>query len=200
MAVIIPPGFGEASVIHTGANGTAPFVCTLGVDLSNYEGNYVNAANNLMTAWGDVFQEPLHNTMSIERVLLAIGQDGGETPSVSSDLPPIDGERDSQNAPINCAVLVNKNTGTLGRTGRGRMFLPGMLGASQVGLSGAMDAGARAVFGGRVQDLWTALTDGSVDVEPLPPVLLHSHGDDLPSAITSFGIAPLVGTLRKRIR
>lgn len=200
MSVTIPVGYGEASIIHTGANGTAPFVCTLGLDLDHYPGSEDQAANGLMQVWGSELHTKLHNTMTIERVIIAVGQAGGEQPTVSSNLPPIAGTRDTANAPINCAIIMNKNTSTLGRKGRGRMFLPGMLAEGQVGLSGGLNTATRQTYDEIFGNILDALTTGSEDYSPMVPVLLHSDPDDDPSVINSFTTAPLCGTLRKRIR
>lgn len=200
MTVNIPVGYGEASIIHSGANGTQPFVVTIGLDLELYPDNYVLAANDVMASYLANFRNVLHNSMAVERVLLAIGQADHTSPTVSSDLPSVHGLRDSSNVPINCAVILNKSTPTLGRKGRGRMFLPGMLTEGDVGLSGGLDNPTIADFNDRASDWLTALQEGDETYPALPPVLLHSDPADDPSVITSLLCAPIVGTLRKRIR
>ena len=200
MSVHIPVNYGEAAFIMSGANGTQPFVCTLGVDLGHYAGSESVAADNLFGWWAINLNGRMHESMALERVLIAVGQPDGTAPTVSSSLPAANGTRDSANVPINCAVIINKTTGLPGRKGRGRMFLPGMLSEGEAGLSGELNGTTRTWFNGTFSDMYTALNEGTEEMSPIPPVLLHSDPDVEPTALLAFTCASVVGTMRKRIR
>lgn len=200
MAVTIPPGYGQAAIMLTAAEGTEPFVTTIGVDLSNAGGDFVAAANQVMDAYGAIWMPLTTEALVLERVLLAVGQDGGGTPSVSSDQAPVQGSLSSGNEPLSVALLLSKQTALLGRRGRGRMFLPGVLRTTDVDLSGIIASGKQSDYQTAATAFYDALVTGSGSPSvPMQPVLLHG-GSEAPSDITSLSVVPLVGTMRRRIR
>lgn len=200
MSIIIPPGYGSASFVFTSNEGTEPFVCTLGVDLTAVGGEYVKAANKLMSTWMDTILEIQDTDVVLDRVSLLVGSDGGSG-SVDSTLPPLNGDRSIEGAPFAMSAIARKHTGSLGRSGRGRMFLPGTLGSGDTGQGGSVGSTRRAAINTALSEFYAALittdTPGSI-----LPVLLHSEGSELtePTLISGFSVAPLVGWIRKRIR
>ena len=199
MARIIPPNFGEISIVHTGGGGTAPYVVTCGVSLLGVPPeDFVECANNAKGAYSDQFRSILNPELAIDRCVLQIGLAGGSSGSVESDTPPLQGQGDGSYEPISMAVIARKNTGVLGRKGRGRCFLPGLL------TDPAVDAGGRIVASSAegYSERWnTFLTDlATLPVgSAMAPVLLHNDGSP-PTPITGGTIAPQVGWIRKRIR
>ena len=200
MPVVIPPGFGEASFIFTGDVGTAPYVTTLGVSLADAGGDFVAAANGLMQSYNQAFGGSTSESLSLDRVILAVGQDGAGG-SVESTVGPYQGQGTGDFAPTAMSTIMRKETAVLGRKGRGRMFMPGSVFENNVNEAGALPPGAIADFSSRGDDFFTALTSGvpaGVGV-PTPPVLLHSSAL-LPTPITGFSPARLVGWIRGRVR
>lgn len=200
MALVIPPGYGQAAMIHTSAEGTAPFVCTLGVDISGYGGDWVQAANDAFSCWAGEIMPIMDSNLTLSRVSLAIGADG-PSGSVDSTAAAVNGGRSIEGLPWSCSAIANKQTAEIGRRGRGRMYIPGVVAPSEIGQSGAISNTRRTAIVSALNDYYSALVIGvGAPPRPLPPVLLHASGSSVPTEITSFGLAPLVGWIRKRIR
>jgi hypothetical protein len=200
VSVIIPPGFGELAFVLTGSAGTQPFIVTLGVDLTGVTTSFVDAANKAFGAYQHSFLVNTTHILSLDKVVLSIGQDDGTAPTVESNVPAVDGGIDSGLfAPLNIAAIMRKDTATLGRRGRGRMFIPGYLRAADVDSSGTVSDDARTSLNNDGISFGTQLFD---DTPPpsLAPVLCHSSAPTVPTAIIGLTCAPLIGTLRKRIR
>ena len=89
----------------------------------------------------------------------------------------------------------------LGRKGRGRMFLPGSCFEDNVDESGGLVPLALTDFADRGDAFLSDLeaTGGGAIGVPVSPVLLHSTAS-LPTPITGFSPARLVGWIRGRIR
>lgn len=204
MALVIPPGFAQASIVLTGPLGTAPYVTTLGLDVSERTGSLVDVANMVMDAYALNFASTTNGKLTISHVNLLVGQDGGNG-SVQSSKPPVDCINNGNMAPIAMAPIVRKVTSDLGRSGRGRMFLPGALGEVDVDDNGQLDPDFRDGVTEAAQDMLDWLIAGSVpgatEAGPCPPVILHNEGGDLlPTTILSMTCAPTVGWIRKRLR
>lgn len=97
-------------------------------------------------------------------------------------------------APPNTAWLIRKRTGSGGRRGRGRMFVPGIreTDVDQAGvITAAQVTGAQALataFG-------NALTTNAT-----PMVLLHSEAPFTPELVTALTVDSRVATQRRRLR
>jgi hypothetical protein len=198
--VTIPVGYALASFVHTSAEGTEPFVCTLGVDIGEAGGDFINAANSAFNAWALWQMTNMDADLTLTKVTLAIGDDG-PSGSVESSASPVNGTRVAEGLPWSLSAIMNKQTAGLGRRSRGRCFIPGLISPSEIGQGGAISSGRRTTltedFNSFYDELVTPSGSGFV---PLPPVLFHSTAPSLPTPITSFGLAPLCGWIRKRIR
>lgn len=204
MALVIPPGYASAAFVLTGPVGTQPFVTTIGVDVSQYGGDYQNAANQLFAVYHNYFMESTTSDLTLERVILSIGQDGGGAPTVESNLPSVTGEASGDFLPLSCALLLNKRTSRLGRRGRGRMFIPGVLKDNMVDVNGRVGLTTVQAFNGLALEFLSALVEGDgPEIAPgMPPVILHAPSVSAgpPDEITGLSVAAVVGTVRRRIR
>lgn len=98
--------------------------------------------------------------------------------------------------PINCALLVQKNTAEGGRRNKGRMYFPPYLpGESQVDVNGNLNAGVAATLQTQINNAVAA--DFADDIGY---VLFHQSGDPTPTAITSLTLKNQVATQRRRMR
>lgn len=205
VGVIVPVGYGQAAFIFSATVGTPEFVTTIGVDLDGVGGNFIGAADHLFDAYNDAFMGTTSSMLSLDRVNLTIGVDGGGNGSVSSTRPSEVGGDVGNWLPINVGVILRKQTYMLGRAGRGRMFLPGVLNNSQVSEGGVVSQSAidgLTQFGNKFLDSIKALDAPDAPeatMTPMEPVLLHS-GEMVPTPISSMGVAPLIGVQRKRVR
>jgi hypothetical protein len=199
VTLIIPPGYGNAAFIFTSTVGTPPLVTTLGIDLSNAGGDFVEVANQLMGVYAGAFGSGTDSSLSLDRVNLAVGQDGPGG-SVDSDAEPIAMTGSITGPPVSMAPIARKVTNDIGRRGRGRMFLPGVLAANSVGEDGVITSAARDSLQARLDAFYESLFTDAGPPTPFPPVLLHSQAPADPTPITGFSISLVVGWIRGRIR
>lgn len=206
MTLIIPPGFGSAAIEFEGAAGTPSHITTIGIDLSAVGGDFVAAANNVMQAYGRAFKARTANSLTIQRVTLAVGSDGPGG-SVVSSVNPIAGTLAGTFEAIAMAPIARKVTNELGRRGRGRMFLPGVLPSNWADQNGNISSPNRALL----QDACNAFMSGlelgtespgagEIETPPTPPVLLHSAVPSTPTVIVDLAVQSTVGWIRGRIR
>lgn len=201
MPLIIPPGFGSAFFELVGSPGTSPYGVTLGVDLSTAGGDFVGAANSLFAAYADSWMPATNDDLTLERVILTVGQDGGGQPSVTSDLGGVPGSKTTTASPTAMSLIVRKNTAQLGRRGRGRMFIPGVLDPDAVAEDGSLSSGDVITYNGIAADFYERVaTPGAGPFLDLPPVLFHGSAPSDPTPISSLSVQPLVGWIRGRIR
>jgi len=199
VTLIIPPGFGNAALVFNSTQGTAPFVTTIGVDLSGYGGDFVLAANVVMLAFADAASTQVDGDLTLDRVTLSVGQDGPGG-SVDSDTTPIPMTRSGNAGTYGMSIIARKVTNELGRRGRGRMFIPGMVTQTEVDADGSVTSTRRAQIETVLDDFYDNLADGFLTNPPLEPFLFHSSAPADPSPITGFVLSDLVGFLRGRIR
>lgn len=199
MSLVIPPGFGSAAVVMSSTVGTPPLVVTMGVDLSPFGGAFVTAANKVMLDYASTIGATTDSSITVDRVTLSVGQDGPGG-SVDSDLAPIPCTRNTSSVPVSLAAIMRKSTDTIGRRGRGRCFLPGVLTNSEVGEDGVITTTRLGTLATAVEDFYDELNSGTGWPGPLEPVLLHSSAPTDPTPITGFAMTPMVGWIRGRIR
>lgn len=198
MGVIIPNGFGLANIVLSGTVGTPEFVTTIGVDVTDVGADLVEAANKVMQAYADVFIPSTTSNLSLDRVVLQVAAPGPGTGSVESDLASFNGAQGGDMAPMATSAILRKTTSVLGRRGRGRMFLPGVVRDADVDINGRLTNVFQAGLTGQGADFLDLLRSGD-GPGPMDPYLLHSTGD-LPTPIEALICGPLVGLLRYRIR
>lgn len=199
MTLIIPPGFGSAAYIMSATEGTPPFVCTMGLDISNFGGDFVAAANVAFSAWATHIMPVIDTDVTLDRVTLAIGQDGPGG-SVDSTLTPVAGGRTGETAPFAQAAIIRKVTNQIGRRGRGRLFLPACTSDAEVDQAGSLLPARSAILQAAFVDYAAFLTDPADPATIAEPVLLHSQAPADPTPIVDWGVGDLVGWIRGRIR
>jgi len=200
VTIVVPPGYGLASIILLGGPGTPEYVTTIGLDITAAGTTFIDAADNVLASYIDAFQGLTADNVRIERVSLYVGS-ATSPGSVDSLGDGADGLRDELMAPIAMAPIVRKVTATLGRSGRGRMFLPGVLADADVDQGGNIESGSLGVFQDAVEQFFTNLLTADPAME-LIPVLLHSEDSPstTPTPIQGLQVAPKVGWIRGRIR
>lgn len=132
--------------------------------------------------------------ITLDEVLVKLGPNSTGAAAVTASGQPGNGPTNA--LPPNTAVIIRKNTGTGGRTGRGRIFWPGFWEAA-VDAAGIIDAVILPDFVTNFeafrQDMITA---------SLPLALLHAPGSPIsaPLPITDFSVSNKVATQRRRLR
>jgi hypothetical protein len=200
VSLVIPPGFGSAAFVLTGAVGTQPYVTTIGVSLASVGGDFVAAANSCFTAYATTIMAETSNQLTLDRVTLSVGSDGPGG-SVDSTLAPVAGVKSGQYPPTACSLIVRKSTNELGRRGRGRMFIPGVLGEADIDQDGTVAAGRRTALN---LVLGTFLEELTVPTSGLDTVPYLLHGPSIPALpptlIDGLTCSDVVGWIRGRIR
>jgi hypothetical protein len=202
VSLVIPPGFGSAAFVFTGAPGTQPYVTTIGVDLGDAGGDWVAAANSAFVAYDTAFKTETSSALTLDHVTLTVGADGPGG-SVDSTHAPSPGTRTGNFPPTALSAIARKTTNVLGRMGRGRMFIPGILSENEVDEDGSIVSARRTAVNTKLStfffELTSADTSGGI---PLPPVLLHGPSSTPipPTPITGLTVSDTVGWVRGRIR
>lgn len=200
MSVNIPAGFGEAAIVCTHTDGTAPYVTTIGVGIADAEGDYVAAADAVYRAYAESFMPLMPSVYVFERVTLTVPIGGGGTGSVDSSRGPENGSRSGAFTAVAMAPVMSKRTAQLGRSGRGRMFIPGVLLDSEVESDGTITTSARGDLDDAGAAFLANLVEGPVGLPMVNPVLLHSDPDLDPTSINALVCGSKVGWIRKRLR
>ena len=125
-----------------------------------------------------------------------VGNDGGD---LRYDVTQAQaGQVVAQPLPQNCAVLLSKRTAVGGRANRGRMYVPGISGAS-VSPSGVLDGTTITNW----QTTCSALMlsgMGAAGSNVLSPVLLHKSNAAAPTDLTVLDVSNRIATQRRRLR
>lgn len=198
MSLVIPPGYASAAFVFTGSVGTQPYITTLGVDISGFGGNHVQVANILKGHFAGVFKTEMSSALTLDRVTLTVGQDGPGG-SVDSDTAPDSFTRSGQFPPTAMSCIVRKVTNELGRRGRGRMFVPGIVSENEVGEDGSIVPARQTAINSVLDTFYAGLNEVDPEVA-IPPVLFHASAPTIPTPITGFAVSDLVGWVRGRIR
>lgn len=197
MASIIPVGFGVAAFHFAVPNKIDDLVATCGYTYETGQdpSGHARTIREDFTAVGSPFA-PGRMNVGTRFLGVSTTEMGPTGPVVGSDMTSVQGTQSSTTTPpINCAVLVKKNTGRGGRKGRGRMFLPCiMLDQTSVSTLGAITPAAVTSL---ELELNAALSLCVADEVPLQ--LLHADGSS-GDGIISFSVASVIATQRRRLR
>lgn len=203
MALIIPPGFGQAVYELALTGDSEQMVVTCGHDLSFWAGDFQSAVNRLHTDFGANIMPMLINDYSLTGVTLYVGSDPPPYAVYTSTNATVTGPGSAEGLPQNCALLIRKRTDLAGKRGRGRLYLPGIE-EGLVTSAGVVSPAAVASFQTQVDAWYTDLTTTGGGFEPNPPVVLHrSEGigaEPAPTPITVFVVDGVIATQRQRLR
>lgn len=200
MSINIPEGFGSFAMEVTGNAGTAPYIFTIGIAIDD-AGSLVENANQVFFGYQEAFQSLTFDAFTFTRGILTVPAGDGAYGSVETDLDPWTGSASGDPGPVGMAVLVQKRTGLLGRAGRGRLFLPGLIGEGDVDIDGNISNSSVDLYQSAIND-WVEfmVTDHAPINVNTNPMLLHSSNSLPPSAITSMVVQKKIGWIRKRLR
>lgn len=200
MPLIIPPGFAQGVMYHQQAGDAEPMLNTLGVDLGGIS-DFQLACDALSEWWGsEVVTGCMGADMSLTLTLLYVGQDGGAPLVVESIEGNTGGGQATTMLPSNSATLVRKRTGSAGKRGRGRLYLPGVA-KPDVNDLGIIDGAVVASYQTSFDDFKTGFE--AVAGGPSFCILHRSEGagtEPPPTPITAFEVQSKIATQRRRLR
>jgi hypothetical protein len=193
--VIIPVNYAQANIRMTGAAVPSGAEITMGFNKELYGGTPAAAANEIRTAFGSsAIRALLTVALNIESVLVKYGPN--DTGPAGESTGVLVGTAAGTAVSPNVAVLIKKNTGFGGRTGRGRFYIPGIPEA-HINESGAILPSAITSWGSALEAFRTVLVSLG-----LVPTLLHAPLSpvQVPMPITSFTVDGTGATQRRRMR
>lgn len=198
-------GFGLATYSFTHESAPRPLAITLGVAIPDDEDDYSLVADALYARFRDTVLEDLDNGLTLNHVDLFIGAGSAPSGSVRSNLGGATGGRAMVSMPLNTCVLVSKNTGFLGRSNRGRCFVPSSGPASDVSEIGNLSDSLRTSLQGSWDDFYDQLQNGgqpgtAISTTPVRPFILHGSLASAPTPISGFTVVQKIGTRPTRIR
>lgn len=190
-------GFADVSIQLNQTGLSRPAFLTFGVQPTGTDvAAMVGSVSQAFGATGSL-KTVLDTTVTMTGIRVSYGTIGGEdivsqggfatngTGSAGATIPP------------NCAVLARKTTARGGRRGRGRMYLPWVILATDVSETGTILAAKVTALNTMCGLFLAALTTNGV-----PMYLLHGPGKTNtgnPDQVTSLTVDPLIATQRRRL-
>lgn len=203
MALVIPPGYAQASIQIRMDGDPDPWYITHGVDLTANTESYQFVASKIVGAWTQNILAQLPTTARVSGVQLQVGQDGPDNLTLFFPYD-IAGGSTGDKLPQNCAALVTKVTERPGRTGKGRLFIPSLLLDSVVNNIGVISGAALSALQGDLDLILPYLeTPEPGNDAVVSMVLLHNAGvpgGTMPTPVTDLVLQPVIATQRRRLR
>jgi hypothetical protein len=193
--------WGLARINMTSRAGTQHQQCEITYASQGSSPSAQTDANTWFTIWHDVMMPQLIASSQLNHVDVILNRSGNlqEARSVQA---PYNGLAATQGMPPNCAILLQKHTGVLGRHGRGHLYIPN-------GRQDVLDTDDPGLLTPTALTFWqsvaTALFNAAVSAQlpmglisrnqwVLPPLGYHYLG------LTGIGVSPRIGTQRRRNR
>lgn len=204
MPLVIPEGYGEATITWQAQGRANPLSVTLGYLPSAPLPTPGEAAESMAASWEATggFCDPSRMGQQFTYTGVTVHQNVGGAIQGGAAARSVVGTRTSTDGPMIIAstFVVSKRTAFIGRHFRGRMYVPIMLAAeSEVDYLGNIDSVRVGFAQTAANSLLTTMA-----ANDLEPVLLHysvAVGPTIPpTPITSFTVSGKVGTQRRRIR
>lgn len=146
-------------------------------------------ASNMASGW---------SFLGVEGTLIVDGE-----PVLGAYLDTVAGSGSDNDVPVNCAVLISKQTAAGGRRNRGRMFVPPIFSALETDTNGALINVGTSFLDANMAELLEHCDNDEVDL-----LLLHSSSVPPPAdpiavpgtKITGFSTSGTLATQRRRLR
>lgn len=193
--MLIPSGHAQANIRFDGTGLPRVAEITLGLDLDLFSGTPFEAAEQVaLTFLATDAKQFISNELRMLEVEVKFGPNATGPSAVAPVGNAMTGP--SAGATPNVAWLVRKVTGFGGRTGRGRMYIPGVPEA-QVLTNGAVAPTYAGLFSAELEEWRLGMASAG-----LIPSLLHAPGSPIttPMPITEFVVDSRVATQRRRLR
>lgn len=192
--MIIPINFAQVNLRFEGVDIPNGAECTFGVEIET--GPYtpleiceavIDAFNDADTLFAATMNQCVLQTVRVKKGPNSTGAFAEATAGIA-------GTSSTTESIPNCAYLVHKQTGFGGRSGRGRLYWPGVA-MSEVNEAGVVGTDARNGVTTGWELVRTQLTTAG-----LPPMLLHAESEPGPYLITAFVCDNKIATQRRRLR
>lgn len=195
MALHIPAGDGQATLIWTQTGDPDPYTVSFG--FGNSTGLSANAcAAAIRSRWVVDFSAAanLSNFYTFRGVETIINTGG--VFHEGADLTVTPGSWATNPAAQNTALLVKKTTGLAGRANRGRTYLPPCyLDEAGIGPEGTIVSATLTTLNARLATFLAHLVTDNLEM-----LLLHNDVGLAPGLVTGYVMEPIVATQRRRLR
>lgn len=188
--MIIPLGYGQITHVFGGVGLQYGAAVVYGINLNAVLDPEV-AAEKAHDAWADNLAPLMTADITLQRTLCKFGPNS--TGNFGEYAENVVGEAGGSQASPQVTWLAKKTTGVGGRSGRGRMFIPGITDAT-VAIDGTI-SGAN-VAGATVK---TRAFLAQLETNDIPMTILHKLSSD-PDDVTDLVIDSRVATQRRRVR
>lgn len=190
------PGYADCSLQLIHSSMSRPSYVTFGVDPVDTDPVLVAASIISAIGGAGTFQGMVDTTLTIRSVRVALGVDGAED-LIAETAISLPGLKSGTMLPPNSAMLLHKRTARGGRRGRGRMYVPWAIGATEVDEAGVIAGATVTAQQTKATAFLSALGSNGV-----PMVVLHDPGltaTGPPNPVTSLLVDARVGTQRRRL-
>lgn len=189
--MIIPIGFGQVTHMFTGVAAPLGAAVTYGFNNAGPL-TALQAAIAAHSAWIGHILPNQSDDITLQQTLVKLGPNATGPSAVNPG--PVSGALANNSTTPGVAIIAEKNTGTGGRRGRGRMFIPGFG-------EDAFDSGGN-VASGMVTNLNSDFVSfvTTMDGLGMPLMLMHSEEGFAPTLITSITVDGVAGSQRRRQR
>lgn len=198
MATIIPIGFAHVIQPYRLAAAGKDFSVTYAVDMRDTVLNDQSVINALDDDFRAAWRPITDQSYVFQPAEMYHRVDAGPLVFSTSVVAPVAGATAKNSPPPNTAVVVRKRTARVGRSQRGRVYLPGLLDETAVDEAGTIAPSAVTTFQNAATAWLNSLTAGTT-----PMVLLHQKTEDPPledpTLVTQLLIQPIVRTQRRRL-
>lgn len=186
MALQIPSGFSQCAIMLDSTWTVDPWYVTFGVEASPNAA----AAETIRSYFTTHIMPKMASTISAKKMRM------WDESNVEEVTFAVTGGFGSDSLPANCATLIKKNTGRVGRRHQGRIFLPGMVGITNT-------SSGNTIQSTKLTELQTAVTSwfAAMDTGANNMVILHNEpGSPTPTPVTSLSVDGTLATQRRRMR
>lgn len=190
--MLIPVGFGQATLVYSGA--TLPFGAANVWGFENVsEQSASDCAARIVTVLDDIGWHDLRVTNSVlDKVMVKLGPtDDGPTGEAVADA---DGTASGTTGNSSSSLLCHKHTNFGGRKSRGRIYVPS-ISESVIDIGGSIESTFLSAAEEVVGDLQPALLSQDV-----PMVLLHNTESPAPYNVITISVDPIIANQRDRQR
>jgi|SRR6185312_11470062 len=167
----------------------------IGIDLAAGSSGTQALTNTILDAGTNRLKEMVSSSYTVDGAFVIYGNDGGDL-RFDGTTAPVAGLRNPNAFPNNCAFLLHKVTGSGGRRGRGRMYVPGCA-EGDIDNLGVLGSTIKAVLDASATNFLSDLVT-LADVDAC--VLLHQSSPFTPTIITGLTVDTRIATQRRRLR
>lgn len=197
-----PPGYADVSIQLSSTATNRPAYITFGVDPTATDPVSVATAVSAAAAGAGSLMSKVDSNVTMSQIRVSMGTDGAEDLVYLHPAATV-GANTVTSFPPNSAVLVHKTTGRGGRRGRGRLFIPWMIGTTECNEGGIILTAALTSLQSALTTFRTALASGGVPMYVFHSASTmgtsHPTAPGPPDAVLSLVVDKLISTQRRRL-